>query len=157
VIAVIAATEYAERGISVVPLHTPTERGCSCPRGSSCVSAGKHPRIDWKPYQQQRATLEEIRSWWERWPTANVGIVTGMISGLCVLDVDPRNGGFDTLAALDARGATMPDDNPVVITGSEGLHHYFGLDHPLTKAAPFDGIELQAGGALVVASRRALT
>lgn len=148
---VTTAAGYAERGISVVPLHTPTNQGCSCPRGASCLSPGKHPRIDWKPYQQQRATLEEIRSWWERWPTANVGIVTGMISGLCVLDVDPRNGGLETLAELDARGATMPDDNPVVVTGSEGLHHYFGLDRPLAKAAPFDGIELQADRALVVA------
>jgi hypothetical protein len=150
--AVTAAAGYVACGISVVPLHTPTDHGCSCPKGPACATPGKHPRLEWKPYPQQRATLTEIRSWWERWPAANVGIVTGMVSGLCVPDVDPRNGGFDTLAELDARGATMPDDNPVVITGSGGLHHYFVLDRPLAKAAPFDGIEFQADGARPVGS-----
>jgi hypothetical protein len=48
-------------------------------------------------------------------------------------------------------GATMPDDNPVVVTGSGGLHHYFGLDSPLPKSAPFAGLDVQADGALVVA------
>lgn len=145
-----AALDYAARGLSVVPLHTPMDTGCSCPR-PKCLTPGKHPRLDWKPYQTARAIAEEVRSWWTRWPSANVGIVTGTISGLCVLDVDPRNGGLETLAALDAHGATMPDDNPVVITGGEGLHHYFHLTAPLEKAAPFQGIEVQADGALVVA------
>ncbi len=45
----------------------------------------------------------------------------------------------------------MPDDNPLVNTGANGLHHYFRLDTPLPKAAPFVGIEVQADGALVVA------
>lgn len=146
-----SALEYAAHGISVVPLHDPTTGRCSCTKGSGCASSGKHPRIDWKPYQERRATAEEIRTWWARCHTANVGVVTGVISGLCVLDVDYRNGGFETLVELDHVGAAMPDDNPVVITGSEGLHHYFGLTEALPKSAPFQGIDVQADGALVVA------
>lgn len=44
------------------------------------------------------ATIDEaqIRSWWTRWPDANVGIATGA-SGLCVLDVDT---GLDAEADL---------------------------------------------------------
>jgi hypothetical protein len=68
-----------------------------------------------------------------------------------MLDVDPRNNGLETLVELDARGFVMPDDNPLVETGSGGLHHGFRLDRPLAKAAPFEGIEVQADGALVVA------
>lgn len=147
----VAALDYAARGLSAIPLHTPARQGCSCPKAGACLSPGKHPRLDWKPYQVQRPDPEQIRTWWARWPDANVGIVTGTISGWCVLDVDPRNGGFETLADLDARGAVMPEGNPLVETGSLGLHHYFRLDQPLTKAAPFVGIELQADGALVVA------
>jgi hypothetical protein len=146
-----AALTYVARGISVVPLHDPSSAGCSCAKASTCPSSGKHPRIDWKPYQDRRATIEEIRTWWTRWPTANVGIITGIISRLCVLDIDHRNGGFETLVELDHHGAVMPDDNPVVITGSGGLHHYFLLDQPLAKSAPFAGIDVQADGALVVA------
>jgi hypothetical protein len=145
-----AALAYAARGISVVPMHQPTPTGCSCGDGPACKSPGKHTRIAWKAYQGRRATAEEIRAWWGRWPDANVGIVTGIISGLCVVDIDYRNGGFETLVELDYHGGIMPNDNPVVVTGSEGLHHYFALDAPLSKAAPFEGIDIQADGALVV-------
>ena len=147
-----AALDYAARGYSVVPLHTPTPQGCSCWKGPHCGrSTGRHPRIEWKPYEIQRATAEEIRAWWTEWPLANVGIITGTISQLAVLDIDPRNGGWDTVAELDARDFVLPWDNPLVETGSLGLHHYFVLDQPLAKAAPMDGIEVQADGALVVA------
>lgn len=142
---------YAGRGISVVPLHTPIGVGCSCKKGSACLSPGKHTRIEWKPYQERCATLGEIETWWSRWPDANVGIVTGTVSRLCVVDVDPRNGGFETLVELDHQGARMPDDNPLAETGSLGLHHYLELAAPLPKAAPFEGIDVQADGALVVA------
>jgi len=146
-----AALAYAARGLSVLPLHTPPAGVCSCPKGLACASAGKHPRIEWQPYQKHRAPPDEIRDWWDRWPLANVGYITGVVSGVGVLDIDPRNDGFETLVELDARGFVMPDDNPLAETGSLGLHHVFGLDTPLAKAAPFEGIEVQADGALVVA------
>ncbi len=146
-----AALRYASCGLSVVPLHTPTASGCSCEKGPACTSPGKHTRIAWKPYQERRAAPAEIRTWWARWPEANIGIITGMISRLCVVDIDHRNGGFESLVELDHHGGQMPDNNPVVVTGSGGLHHYLRLDTPLAKAAPFDGIEVQADGALVVA------
>ena len=38
---------------------------------------------------------EQIESWWSQWPDANIGIATGEISGLLVLDIDEKNGGFD--------------------------------------------------------------
>ena len=146
-----AALDYHARDLSVIPLHTPTAEGCSCQDPDCSTAAGKHPRgIEWKEFQARRATEAEIRAWWRRWPTANVGLVTGVISRLAVLDIDPRNGGIDTLHDLDA-GAVMPDDNTLAETGSRGLHHYFALDAPLAKGAPFQGIELQADGALVVA------
>lgn len=146
-----AALDYVARAVATVPLHTPSEAGCSCSRGPACESPGKHPRVPWGDFQGRRATVAEVRTWWDRWPDANVGIITGMVSGIAVLDVDGRNGGFETLADLDAYGGAMPEDNPVVETGSRGLHHYFALSAPLPKAAPFQGIEVQGDGALVVA------
>jgi hypothetical protein len=143
------ALAYAAREISIIPLHAPAVGVCSCKKGPACLSPGKHPRIAWEPYQKRRARPEEIRAWWTRWPTANIGIITGMISRLCVVDIDYRNGGFETLVELDYHGGPMPDDNPVVVTGSEGLHHYFRLDAPMPKSAPFAGIDIQADGALV--------
>ena len=37
-----------------------------------------------------RADETEVREWYERWPDANVGIVTGAMSSLVVLDVDRK-------------------------------------------------------------------
>lgn len=48
----------------------------------------KRPWIAWAPYQERRVTPEELEEWRRRHPGANVGIVTGAISGIVVLDVD---------------------------------------------------------------------
>ena len=152
--ALAAALDYLlEHDLSVIALHTPMPGwGCSCRKGQACATPGKHPRIsEWKHLQERRATEAEVRMWWSRWPDANLGVITGMVSRTGVLDVDPRNGGGETLADLDGVGATVPDDNAVVETGSLGLHQYFRLDARLPKAAPFEGIEVQADGGLVVA------
>ena len=39
------------------------------------------------------AAEADVEAWWRRWPDANVGVVTGRVSGIVVLDVDPRSGG----------------------------------------------------------------
>ena len=41
---------------------------------------------------------EQIRTWWARFPKANIGIPTGVVTGFDVLDVD--GGGDETLEGL---------------------------------------------------------
>src|SRR5262249_12806245 len=67
-----AALCYEKRGFSVIPI-TPRE---------------KTPLILWEEHQHRRANGGEIELWWTKWPEANVGIVTGAISGLVVMDPD---------------------------------------------------------------------
>ena len=67
-----AALRYLSLGWSVAPMQ---------PRG-------KRPLVRWTTYQGRRATAGEVEQWFRRWPDANVGIVTGAVSGLLVLDVD---------------------------------------------------------------------
>ena len=65
-----AALKYARRGFSVIP-----------------VKKDKKPFLrSWKPYQTKRATEQQIRQWWQRWPEANPAIVTGEISGVDVVE-----------------------------------------------------------------------
>jgi hypothetical protein len=92
-----AALLYASWGWSVIPLHSIRNGQCTCKKGAECGhSSGKHPRIEWAEFQTRRATVEEIKAWWKKWPDANVGVITGAVSGIIVLDVDePR--GIDTL------------------------------------------------------------
>ena len=93
-----AALSYARLGWAVLPLHTAINGLCSCGR-ANCSSPGKHPRT---AHGVKDATTNEatIREWWQQRPDANIGIATGAVSGLVVLDVDPRHGGQESLQQL---------------------------------------------------------
>lgn len=121
-----AALEYAQRGWHVFPCHTPTGTGCSC-RRPTCSSVGKHPRLDkW----DRQATTDEatIRRWWgQQFPTANIGIATGAVSGLAVLDVDSYAGGDDSLTALERTHRPLPE-TVEQLTGGGGRQLLFA--HP---------------------------
>lgn len=68
-----SALEYTNhRGWSVIPISKDS----------------KKPLIEWKDFQSRIASDEEITAWFDKWPDANVGIVTGTISGLVVIDVE---------------------------------------------------------------------
>ena len=47
------------------------------------------------------ATHQEIKRWWSRWSNANIGALVG--DGLVVVDIDPRNGGRDTVVGVGIR------------------------------------------------------
>jgi len=85
-----AALDYVERGWFVVPLHSPAKGGCSCGR-SDCASPGKHPRTAHGLKDASREPAK-VREWWQRWPDANIGVLTGPESGIIVLDVDGEPG-----------------------------------------------------------------
>lgn len=98
-----AAKAYLARGWSVMPINR----------------YSKKPVLDWKEYQSRRATDEEAYRWFQD-SDHNVGLVTGDLSGLCVLDYDPRHGGPESLEAV---GVTI--DGADVRTPSGGLHYYY--------------------------------
>ena len=96
------------------------------------------------------AGIEQVQRWWRRWPDANVGIVTGVVSELVVLDVDPRHGGGESLAALEAEHGALPR-TVESLTGGGGQHLYFrhpGGSVPSGPIAP--GLDLKGDGGLVV-------
>ena len=94
------------------------------------------------PYLERPATAEELRAW--SW--SGVGIVTGRVSGVLVLDVDGPEGE----AALQRHGHPPP---PMVRTASGGLHLYFR--HPdydvRTGIRVAPGLDVKASGGYVVA------
>src|ERR1700753_3377587 len=97
-----AALHYATQGWAVVPLHTPTGRGCSC-RRAECGSPGKHPRTRHGVYDATR-DLDAVERFWRRWPDANVGIATGRI---VVLDIDGP-AGLSGLTELERDHQPLP-------------------------------------------------
>lgn len=142
-----------ERRFAVLPVHSVDISGaCSCYLGASCSSAGKHPMISsWTT----EATHDEgtIERWWTLWPAANIGIATGAKSGVFVVDIDPRNDGFNSLDELRERIGELPS-TLTVTTGSGGLHFYFKLpvqSEVQCKVALFPGIDIKGEGGMVVA------
>lgn len=108
---------------------------------------------------QDAATTDEelIRQWWQRWPDHGVGIATGQVSGLFVVDVDVSDGkqGDDTLADLEATYGELPPTVEVV-TGSGGRHLYFRWPEGLvirndagTRLGP--GLDVRGEGGQVLA------
>lgn len=131
-----AALAYAARGWSVIPI-APRE---------------KRPLVSWREFQQRATTPDEIGHWFRHWPDANVGIVTGRVSGLVVVDVDRRHGGVESVAAAEADFGALPVTVEAA-TGGGGRHLYFA--HPggtvANRVAMRPGIDLRGDGGCVVA------
>jgi len=131
-----AAAHYLARGWSVLPLR----------------HGDKRPLIRWETLQQARADAAAVAQWFAQWPDANVGIVTGEISNLIVLDVDPKHGGDHSLAELERRFGALPE-TVEAHTGGGGRHLYF--THPggfvPNRAGLTQGIDLRGDGGYVVA------
>lgn len=111
---------------------------------------GKQPMAGGNGYLDATTDETQIRDWWSRFPDANIGIACGA-SGLVVLDVDPRNGGEDTLSRLVAKHGPLPATLEARTGGSAqpGRHLYFRGD--LRKGVLGPGLDLQGAGAYVVA------
>jgi hypothetical protein len=94
-----------------------------------------------------------ITRWAKDYPEANIAIATGEPSGLVVIDVDPRNGGMETIAKLAADGCTFPSC-PEARTGNGGLHLFFALPKKLksSKNRLGKGIDVKSTGGYVVAA-----
>jgi Bifunctional DNA primase/polymerase, N-terminal/Primase C terminal 1 (PriCT-1) len=98
---------------------------------------------------------EQIAKWWKRWPNALTGMPTGAAGGRWVLDIDPRHGGLESLAALEREHAPLPKAAPRVRTRSGGWHIYLELPADGTqirnsagKIAP--GIDVRGEGGYVI-------
>jgi hypothetical protein len=131
-----AAKGYLARSWSVLPL----------------CRHDKRPLILWEHLQHERASEEEVAGWFRRWPDANIGIVTGEISNLIVLDIDPKHGGDAALDRLEQRFGPF---SPTVeaLTGGDGRHLYFAHPGGLTRnrAGLAQGIDLRGDGGYIVA------
>jgi hypothetical protein len=143
-----AALTYAAAGIPVLPLHTPTPRGCSCAR-ADCDRPGKHPRwhrqLFTEGLRQASTDPTQIRAWWRRWPEANVGLCTGVVHDVC--DIDSAHGLQQILDLLGERTMAAP----AVRTGSGGWHVYLAPTGLGNRVRLLPGVDWRGVGGYVVA------
>lgn len=122
--------------------------------GFSVIPVGKDKRpllASWKKYQTEPASEAELEAWWKRWPDANIGIVTGEISGITVVDVDIHKG---------ASAFPFPPTY-TVRTGNGGLQLYYkyhpGLSVSANAYPEFPHIDIRSDGGFVVAPPSVIT
>jgi Bifunctional DNA primase/polymerase, N-terminal/AAA domain/Primase C terminal 1 (PriCT-1) len=143
------ALSCARRGWPVIPLYSVENGQCSCSE-ENCTNPGKHPLT---VNGIKNATTDDtwIRTWWEEFPEANIGVATGAPSGIVVLDIDPRHGGDKSLRELENKYGPMPD-GPRVRTGGGGQHLY--LSHPgnsiKSQVGLLPGVDVRGDGGCVV-------
>ena len=145
------AMEYVKLGWLVLPLHTKDGQYCSClaGRNRACTSPAKHPRTLHGVSDASKCPCA-VRKWWGMWPEANIGIACGRESGLVVVDVDPRNGGEESLVKL-LQDHSFPTSS-IAHTGGGGLHFYFRYPiDGIPKQTLAPGIDLVSNGGYVVA------
>lgn len=151
-----AALGIARRGFAVFPLwemgynESQDANLCVCDKGKDCTRPAKHPRIaKWR----ESATRDEkqIRAWWRRWPTANIGLVVGVRDDGCVwaLDVDGDEGRAQ-LAAIEAERGALPP-TLTVRSGGGGEHRIFVSESVVGNAAVASCIHVRGEGGYLVA------
>jgi hypothetical protein len=146
-----AALSYAARGWPVFPCHGIRESRCSC-RTAGCSSPAKHPRVA-RGLHAASIDPDDVARWWERWPTANIGIRTGDASGVVVLDIDPTHGGSRSIKSLIDRHGDL-STVPRVRTGSAGWHLFFARSgQPIHNSAGRvgEGLDVRGDGGYVIA------
>ena len=145
-----SALKLAGLGIGVIPLWWPNDAVCACPRGAECSSPAKHP-LTANGLKDATTSTSVIMAWWERYPMANIGLVTG--GEIDVIDVDGAIPAYQALIA----DIGIPEHVATVLTGrgDGGLHIYCtpggNKTIPSGKHGLPDKIEVKAAGGYVVA------
>jgi hypothetical protein len=120
------ALAFAKHGFGVFPIWQPvTHNGqtvCAC--GKLCSAPAKHPIERYAPHGCYSATtvsgLIKLQ-WGIRTPEANVGV---HCAGLIVVDVDPDDGGDESLRKLEAEHGELPLTWRS-LTGGGGTHDFY--------------------------------
>jgi len=128
------ALAYARLGWSVFPIR-PGE---------------KSPMLKtWEKFQKEKATDDQIKHWWKKWPDANIGLVTGFVSDLIVLDLDSQIGRENYIAAFGDLHGTITQT-----TGKKGSLHLL-FKHPRdqkyqNRVGLFPDVDVRADGGYIV-------
>jgi hypothetical protein len=124
------AWSMAEKEWRLYPVHGVDAEGvCACPRRTACPDPGKHPTTP-HVFNDASSDPERTAEMFTRWPGNSVGLKTGRDSGVAVLDVDPRDGGFASLRKLEAKYDKLPTTREHT-TGGGGAHLLYAFPEGL--------------------------
>jgi archaellum biogenesis ATPase FlaH len=123
------ASYYKDFGWNLVPLFNHTKNPAPYP---------------WKKFETEHMTDEEFNSWIDREDLTGVGVVTGAVSGVTVVDED----------SYKADGMEFHLTSPLIAESANGGRHYYFKFNPDVKTTGFrKGVNLEiksAGGFIVL-------
>ena len=119
-----------------------------------CTPGGKQPLTN-HGFHDATSDLSAVKNWWQRWPDANIGMPTGAISGVDVVDVDvhPGGNGFGAFERATAAGIAQ-GWAWLIRTPSGGVHAYYlrsQVDEQRSWQVPGQHVDFRGDGGYIVA------
>lgn len=131
------AYEFASLGMPVFPI----------------MPGDKKPFKNTRGFYDATTDAEKIKEWSMMYPNCNWAMATGARSGIIVLDIDPRNGGIDSMYDLIDQHGDIPM-TPTVITGGEepGYHYYYRYPAlaKIKNGKIAEGVDVKTEGGYVI-------
>lgn len=133
-----AALRYANLGVPVFP----------------CAPGGKQPLTP-NGFHDATSSARMAIHWWKRDPEANIGIPTGAVTNVLVVDVDVHNGDSGYAAFERSSAAGLTDNwSWLVRTPSGGLHAYYPTRPAVEQRswqAPSAHVDFRGDGGYIIA------
>lgn len=131
---------YLSKGFSVFPVIPA--------RADSKGKDMKRPACKWTEFQTRRPTEGEVEKWWSEHPDNRIGIATGVLSGILVVDCD------DEAAHSRMEDEYLSDTVKTPIAKSpHGWHYYFRHVDGVRNEVKLSGLgmDIRAEGGFIMA------
>lgn len=128
------AKKYLDKGMSIFPVILSKDKD---------GKIQKRPAVAWKQYITRLPTEEELHIWFDHSQFNGIGMATGKISNLNVLDIE----GYATEEVI------KKFDSPLKTrTISGGYHLFYKWDHPIRNSVKIEGeaVDFRGDGGFVV-------
>jgi len=123
-------------------------------------TCGKVPLAGWKGgYKVNNKDVSVITKWWNINPGSNIGLVTGEINHLFVVDLDPRNYIESQMEKIMQIQEICNDEETLMVTTPSGGTHYY-FHYSLSKygdikcgsnVSGINGFDVKCNGGYVIA------
>lgn len=120
-----------------------------------CQPSGKRP-LTTRGFHNATTDIGRVEAWWSRTPEANLGVPTGAVSGMVVVDVDVHGPVDGRQAFARAERAGLVDGWGLLVeTPTGGWHAYFaataGVEQRSWQAARA-GVDFRGDGGYIIVS-----
>ena len=127
------ALEYARSGLSIFPIKPNS----------------KHPAT-LNGFKDATTSKDDIKLYFNQNSEYNIAMPTGTINGVIVLDIDPKNGGLESLSELINEHPEI-ENTKIIETPSGGYHFYFRANETIpNKANVRPGVDIRGDGGYVL-------